>query len=633
MFIARSRTLVPHARPLVLAAALAPLFAVAQTPAPSTAFDPVIVTGTREPQLLRNSSADVLLIDAETVRDSGADSVEDLLRRYAGLQLVRNGSPGQSSGYFIRGANTNSTVVLVDGVRIGSATLGQVSFETMSLSQVERIEVLRGPASSLYGADAVGGVIQIFTRRGDGAPRITGNVAVGGHGSHEGSLGVSGSQGVFDYNASVAHEASDGVSVLRPGDQYGYYNPDADGFTRKVGTVRVGFTPAAGHRIDLHASETRLNAQYDSADVDPVTFASDASGDFRNHLKNRVAALSYRGELSPLWTTSAQLARHTDDSISGAATLSRYKTDRDQSTWQNALHLAPNQQLVLTYEHVRERVSGDVYADEPSRTNQAVVAGYSGTFGATGLEASLRHDDNSAYGTRTTGNLGASFALTKELKLRALAGTTFRAPTFNDLYFPGYGVSTIAPERGRSIELGVAWQSGESRASATVYRNKVRDLIGYEANLDGTRCPTGYLYGCADNTSRATLQGATLSAGHRWGDLNVTGTVDLLDATDDDTGQRLSRRAAHQETLAADYDLGAWTLGASVLDVGSRPDAGVRLGGYAVLDLRASWRFLPQWRLEARLLNAGDRNIEPVRDYQGLGRQAWIGVRFDTQGL
>jgi vitamin B12 transporter len=293
------------------------------------------------------------------------------------------------------------------------------------------------------------------------------------------------------------------------------------------------------------------------------------------------------------------------------------------------LHLSAGSQLVLAYEHLREKASGDVFAEPLTRSNNAFVAGYSGHFGPNGLEGSLRYDDNTVYGKNTTGSVGYSYLVTPELKLRAMAGTTFRAPTFNDLYYPGFGVPTIKPERGRSVEIGAVWQSGATSASVTVYRNKVKDLIGV-ASADV--CGPPFSFGCAANTSRATLQGATFGAAQRWGALTVRGTVDFLDAKDDSTGDRLPRRAAHQETLEATYDIGSWTAGASLLDVGSRPDGG-DLGGYATLDLRATWRFAPQWQLVGKLLNAFDHRIEPVRDYQGLGRQGWIGVRFDGAGI
>lgn len=596
-------------------------------------LDPVVVTGTREPQARSRSIGDLVVIDAETIRNSTADSVEDLIRRESGLQLVRGGGPGQATGFFLRGAGTNSTLVLVDGVRIGSASLGQAEFETLSLGQIERIEVLRGPGSSLYGADGVGGVVQIFTRRGNGAPRLTGSVAVGGERSALGDIGLSGSTDAFDYAASVGHESSRGVSTLRPNDAFGNYNPDRDGFRRNSATLRLGYTPAAGHRLGVGVLESRLRARYDAAEFDPVTFAADPSPDFINRTKTQVHSIDYRGQLSRLWTTTVQLARNVDDSTSGANAPTRYVTRRQQATWQNALALAPEQQVVVAYEHLRETVGGDVYSDEPKRHTNALVLGYTGTFAAHGLQADLRRDDNSVYGDRTTGRVGYAYELVRGLKVRALGGTTFRAPSFNDLYFPGYGVATVRPERGRSAELGVAWQGDGSRLSATVYRIDVRDLIGYQP--DRTFCPAdpAFDFGCAGNVARARLQGATLAAGHRWGGFDLRLTVDVLDARDRDTNERLPRRAAHQESVVLDYAAGAWTAGGSLLVVGARPDGGGRLGGYSVLDLRAGWRFLPRWRLEARLSNALDRDIEPIRDYQALGRQAWLGVRFDGEGL
>lgn len=623
----------PIASPCLLFAALLSSGAIAQS------LNPVVVTGTREAQPLSQSTADLVLIDATTIRNSSADSVEDLLRREAGLQITRTGGPGQSSGYFIRGVSTSGTTVLVDGVRVGSATLGQAEFEAISLSQIDHIEVLRGPASSLYGADGVGGVIQIFMRRGTASPQISGGIAIGGYRSKKADIGISGAQGGFDYAATIGRDSSRGTSAIRPGDQFGSYNPDDDGFQRNYGNLRLGYTPAAGHRIGVSVLASRLGVQYDSADYD-ANFNPVATADFRNRLSTKVGSIDYRGEISTLWTTTVQASQSTDDSTSGGATPSRFRTEREQATWQNALHFGADQQLVLAYEHLNEKVNGDGFGPERSRGNNALTAGYAGRFGASGIEASLRHDSNSAYGNNTTGNLGWNFEVVRGLTLRALAGTSFRAPTFNDLYYPFYGRNAdnspdgvgTRPEKGRNIEVGASWQSGTTAASATVYRNRVRDLIGYDPDTTGKTCPAGF-FGCANNVSRAVLTGATLTAADRFAGIDLRATVDFLDAKDADTGVRLARRAAHQESVSADYDAGRWSVGASLLDVGSRPDGNVTLGGYATVDLRAAWRVMPKWRLEAKLLNALDHRVEPVRDYQGLGRQAWIGVRFDGVGL
>jgi vitamin B12 transporter len=598
----------------------------------------VVVTGTREPQPLERSTADIVVIDADTIRRSSADSVEDLLRREAGIQITRNGGPGQNSGFFIRGASTNSTIVLVDGVRIGSATLGQAEFEAFNLAQVERIEVLRGPASSLYGADAVGGVVQIFTRRGVGEPRFSAAAAAGGYASRQGDVALSGSSRNVDYAVSVAGESSRGVSALRLGDAYGSFNPDRDGYSRGSAQLTLGVTPAPGHRVGIAAFETRLHSHFDGADFNPPAFMADPSADFQSRLTTRVTSTDYRGELTSAWTTTAQLSRSVDDLTSGGTTASRFVTRRSQMTWQNAFRIDASNQAVIAYEHLDERAAADGFASELARRNDAVVAGISAESGRHAMQADLRRDNNSAYGGDTTGRLGYSFEILSGLKLRGLAGTTFRAPTFNDLYYPNFGVPSLRPERGRSFEIGVVWKSGWSHGDVTLYRNRVRDLIGVESNVDAAgvslgRCPAGDEFGCARNVGRARLQGASLAAAQRWGAFDLNLRAELLDARNADTGERLARRAAHQESVSLRYSVESWSAAVSSLVIGSRPDAGVVLGGYGTVDVKGTWRVRPGWQLEAKVLNALDHHVEPLRDFQGLGRQAWLGLRYDSAAL
>jgi vitamin B12 transporter len=577
-----------------------------------------------------DGDAQTVVIDAETIRASTADSIEDLLRREAGMQLSRSGGPGQSAGVFIRGAAAGNTLVLVDGVRVGSATLGIASLEAIGLAQVERIEVLRGPGSSLYGADAVGGVVQIFTRRGAvGDPRWSAHAAAGGERSFEGDIGVSGMASAdIDYAAGASYARSRGVSALREGDAFGNFNPDRDGYRRNGAQLALGYAPAQGHRIGLQAVANRLNAQFDASEFAPPDFAQDASPDFRNRLRTDQVSLDYRGALTPQFTTTAQVARQSDRLQSGGNLIDRFDTVREQATWQNAWKPFEGQQLLLAVDAMREKAQSSSFVADVQRRNTAVVLGYAGRFGDHALQIDVRHDDNADFGGVNTGRIGWTMDLTRTLRLRALAGNTFRAPSFNDLYFPGYGVPGVRPERGRSVELGVAWASSGAQASATVYRNRVRDLIGYQP--DATRCPDdpAYAFGCASNVSRAQLQGATIDASLQHGPWRVRAGIDSLEARDRDTGVRLQRRAAHQESLRVEHDAGSWSAGAALLAVGARPDGGITLPAYQTVDLFARWRLAPQWRIEASVLNVGDRDVQPVRDYQQPGRQAWIGVRY-----
>jgi vitamin B12 transporter len=330
-------------------------------------LDRVIVTGTREPQPLSQSAADVVVIDAATIRDSTADSVEDLLRIEAGIQLARNGGPGQTSGYFVRGASTNGTVVLIDGVVVGSASLGQASFDALTLDQIDHIEVLRGPASSLYGANAVGGVIQIFTRRGDGPPRPTAHLAGGSYRSYLGSAGISGSQGGFDYAAMIGREASGGVSAIRPNDRVGNSNPDDDGYGRNFGNLKLGYTPAAGHRIGVNVVASVLDARYDGAEFNPPDYLPDPMPDFRNHLRSTIVAIDYNAS-SPV---------HHDPQ--GSQNIDDAKTSGDPERVQDPARAVAGRTRPMskTSNRCSLRVParegpGDVFSNEPRRNNNGL---------------------------------------------------------------------------------------------------------------------------------------------------------------------------------------------------------------------------------------------------------------------
>ncbi len=599
----------------------------------------VVITGSREPMAPERLAADVVVIEGAVLRQTTADSLADLLRREAGIQLSRNGGPGQSSGLFIRGTASQSSLVLVDGVRVGSATLGSVAVEGISLAGVERIEVLRGPASSLYGADAVGGVVNIITRSGgtgvqagvQAGMQADMRLAVGGYGSQEGSAGVRGVQGPLDFSLSLASERSDGVSALRPGDAFGNHNPDRDGYRLDTVQARAGLKPAAGHRVGLSLLRTKLNSQYDGSEFLPPSFVQDPSPDFRTRLVTSVAALDWRGVLASHWLASARVSRSEDDSRSGGTQTDRFRTVRQHLGAQLAWQTGGLGQLVAAVEQQRDQAGSTSYLGDVQRRNTALALELTGNAQAFSWQADVRRDDSSDFGAVTTARAGGSWALLPGLRLRALTGSTFRAPSFNDLYFPGYGVATLQPERGQSVELGLAWRSTETEASVTVYRNRVRDLVAYESNPANCPPDPAYSFGCAANVNRAQLQGATLAGSHRLGAFMGRMQLDVLEARDRNTGNRLPRRAAHQGTMGLDWAAGAWSAGASLLNLGARPDGGKTLAAETTLDLQAGWRLAPTWTLQAKLLNVTDRQREPARDYQGLGRQAWLVLRHEPR--
>ena len=587
----------------------------------------LVVTGTRLPMTQDLLAADVVVIERADIEASTADSLADLLRREAGVQLSRNGGPGQSTGALLRGAAAVNTIVLVDGVRIGSATLGFAQIDGLSLAQVERVEVLRGPASSLYGADAVGGVVQVFTRQAPQRPGLEAAVAAGGYGSREASLTVGGRTGPWDLTVSAGHERSRGVSAVRPNDRFGNHHPDADGYALDSAQARVGFALAPGNRIGLVLMRSRLDAQYDGSEYLPPAYAPDNSGDFRNRLTTDVAALDWQGAIRPGLSAAARASHSVDDLRTGGQVIDRFKTVRQQQSLQVNHRLGTGLDATVALERLDESAQASGFAVDPQRQSTGAVLALAGRQGSWSWQADLRRDDPSDVGPVTTGRAGLTRALTGGWRLRALAGTTFRVPSFNDLYYPGYGVATLRPERGRSVEAGLDWRGGASSAALTVYRNRVSDLIGYEANAALCPADPAYAYGCARNIARATLQGASLAAQHQLGALGLKARLEFVDAKDDSTGQRLNRRATHQSHGSAEWRQGNWTWGAHLLHLGARPDGGVMLAAETTLDLSAQWQLNRHWTLQTKLLNATDRDLQPVRDYQGLGRQAWLVLR------
>lgn len=597
--------------------------------APAWAQEQVLVTGAREPVNRQALAADVVQIDRQRIEASSADSLEDLLRREAGLQLSRNGGPGASSGVLVRGASSAQTLVLVDGVRIGAATTGQAELEALSLAQIERVEVLRGPGSSLYGADAVGGVVQIFTRNTGPRPTLRLQAAAGGLEGREWALSGATPLGPLQLSAGVSQESARGVSALRPGDRFGNFNPDDDGYTRRNLQLAASGELAPGQRLELRWLGSRLNTQYDASEFLPPSFAQDNTPDFRNRTEIASGALTWRARWNEQWRTLVRVSDQSSDARLGGRQIDAFRTDRRQSELQTTWEPAPGQQWTLALEQLREQAQSSSYLRNSARDNHAVVLAFAGRFADFATQAEIRHDDNSVYGSNTTARLGMTLPLAGGWRLRALSGSTVRAPSFNDLVFPGYGVPTLAPEQGRSHELGLSWDGTGGGAEATLFRNRVRGLIGYEP--DARRCPPdpAYAFGCASNLGRAQLQGASLSARWRAGPWTVSAGVEFLDAKDQLTGARLPRRAAHQETLAIGWREGPWSWSLQVLRVGDRPEGGKQLPGYATVDLKAAWRAAAGWSVEARLLNAGNADIEPARDYRGWPRQAWFGLRWE----
>jgi len=611
--------------PLASQAALASLALAIAAPAAhaqATAIDSIIVTATRTPTLASEVISDTVTITAEQIANSGAGSITQLLQRQRGIEVSRNGGPGSASNVFIRGANGNQSLVLVDGVRIASATTGSASWNGIPLSAIDRIEIVYGPLSTLYGADAIGGVIQLFTKQGKGAPSITASVGGGSDKTFAADAAVSGGTDQLSYSFSVSKERSDGFSATRSG-AFGF-DPDDDGYDRKSAAGQVAYRLSPGHELGATFLYTDTEADYDSRD-----FASYSTQKLSN------VSMYARNQILPFWNLLVQVSQARDKSGSFSGTgpfdVSQIDTTATTFTLQNDFRIGADNLQVL-YEHRKEEVDGTTAGLNRSRHTNAVAATYSLKRGAHLANVGVRHDNNSEYGSKTTGSVGYGYRFTSALRAEASFGTSFRAPSFNELYYPGYGNPANRPEKGRNAEAGVHYDDGTTQLGAVYYHNKLSDLL-----LNTTPCPfpntpeVTYNFGCAYNINKALLEGLSLSAERKMGNLLLTANADFQDPKDETTGKRLQRRAKRHANLIAEYDLGAVKTGAELQLSSSRYDDAAnrnRLAGYGLVNLYATWHFTQDWSALVRWNNVGDKNYELARFYQTGGSNVFAALRY-----
>ena len=605
--------------PLALAAAFPSL---AQTLVAQAATEKelheTVVTATRVEQPLSDLVADVSIIDSTTLQRSGAVSVAEVISRMPGVQITSNGGPGSNASVFVRGGDNRFTAVYIDGVRVDSQSTGGVTWEQIPLSQIDRIEVLRGPAAAVYGSDAVSGVIQLFTKKGEGKPAPYVGVGFGNQGTRTAEAGISGSAGAVDYSLGVSHERSDGFNA-RP---IPTANPDDDGYKRTSGNARIGWNFAPGQRIQASLLASNLNSQYD----DGLTLTADD----RNHHQLRAAALSWDAKWTDNYSTQVQV-NQSDSKYSSEPNFYMTETTVRSFLFQNEYRLGVHR-FTAALERREDELHnpatafvGDLKRD---RSQNAIALGYGLKAGAHTLQANLRRDDDSEFGGKTTGSLAYGYAINSEWRVTAAGGTSFRAPT---LYhrFSEYGDATLKPESGRNFEIGTRWTRGSSSAGVVAYRNRVRNLIVY--GPAGT-CPS--TWGCYGSVGRAEYEGVTLSAAHKLGPVSLNGSVDFQNPHDLDTGRQLARRSKRYAKLGADTVVAGWTVGAEMNAASRRYDSSSgnnMLGGYTVFNLYTSTQVARDFTLLARINNLADKDYQLARNYATPGRTFYVGLKWAPQ--
>lgn len=594
----------------VPALALAAASASAQTE-----LDSVVVTATRTEARVAPAVADITVLDREAIERAEGRTLVELLARESGIQLANNGGAGKTSSLFMRGLQPRHMLLLVDGVRVGTAIFGSPSLDNLPLESVERIEIVRGPLSSLYGSDAVGGVIQIFTRRGTQGMRGNAKLGVGSNSFGQAAGGVAFGDGRFDGALQVQHTETRGFSATNERAQFGNFNADRDGFNQNAGTLNLGWQLTSGWRLDGLVLESNGITRVDDG----------PDADARVKLRNAVQSIKLSGQVNDGWKTRVKLSRSVDvynalASASSFTDLGPATSVQRQLGWENEVATPIGTALALV-----ERVEQDIDTPgEPytvrSRSIDAVALGLNGSHAGHSWQASLRNDRNSQFGHETTGAAGYAWQFAPAWRAGASLGTSFVAPSFALLYYPfGFGNPNLEPEHGRHAELNLHWTSDEHQLGLAWYAHRVRGFI------TSGQAPVNLPY--------ARIRGVTLAYEGRVADIALGAALDHVNARDQD-GEPLVRRAKNTLRVQADRQFGAFSAGASLNAVSSRFDLDetgdpvVRLPGYATLDLRADWRFAPEWRLGLALNNIGDRAYESVVGYNQPGREVYLTLRW-----
>jgi vitamin B12 transporter len=614
----------------IVASLIVLAFASPSYSAENIELDDVVVTASRVAQPRENVIADVTVIDAEEIQRTGQSTLVELLGQQSGIEITSSGGAGTISSIFMRGTNSGHVVVLIDGMRVDSATLGSTALENLPIGQIDKIEILRGPATSLYGQDAIGGVIQIFTKKGDGAVKFNANLGYGTYNTKRADAGVSGSINNTRFALNVSSLDTRSFSAI---DTKNKDYSDNDPYRNLAFSGNISHLIEPGNEIGFQFLHSDGTVHFDnSCPLFDVSFNCVTTPfDSRSDPKQYSYALFSNNQFTDFWLSKVRIGEGVDESrtfdVTSVAGGDYYKTRQFQINWQNDFKL-PAGVLTLLYDGLEQRINSTVSYDVKKRTNDGLVASYLLNEDAHSFQASIRHDNNSQFGNKTTGNIGYGFSFTPEWRATASYGTAYKAPTFNDLYFPGFGNPKLNPEQSRNIEASLRYHASDTAASATVYRNKINNLIGFD-NVTNS----------VININKASIEGLSLNVSQRLGNFNLVVNVDFQAPEDNKTDNLLVRRANRHASANASYSWGDWRFGAETIASSIRYNDSANslvLNGYAIVNATVDYKFNKDWSAQARANNIFDKNYTLGKDFGGEayntpGANLFFNIRYQPE--
>ena len=614
---------------------LVPFFAISSVNAEEVQdVENIIVTESRIPTIVSESLSAISIITKEDIERYQASDLYDLMARLPGVSMLRNGARGSATSLSIRGNQGDHSLFLVDGVRIGSATLGSATLGLINTNSIERIEVVRGPKSNLYGADAIGGVVNIITRDAADMDSLQVKTSVGSNGTKETTLSAGTTQGKSSYSAVFNAYETDGIDSTY---DTSFLHGDDDGHENDSIALRYGYEINDDAKLSLSYNSNDSSTDYDSGcskweEVSGVWVQEQFECYIYNETKITSLSSSLDLDVTDRWSTNFQLGKSTDNAeeLSPNVDLADFSLDgifnttKTEATWFNAIELEADTILSLGLDYQKDEIDSSNAYDITSRDNKAAFLQYK--FKSDGADVSFgaRRDDNEQFGAHTTTSFMAGQNVSDNMRLNFSYGEGFKAPTFNDLYYPGSGNPNFVPEQSKNIELGFNANWGDSVANVTLFNNRLENLIQYNFATWST-----------DQTAEVEITGVELSLETELSGwiVGLSGTV--LNPEDKSTGNLLRRRAERSASLDGDYSGGNYGFGFTVYSQSHTFDNAantVRFGGYTTLALRANFDLSDNWKVKVNANNLTDKEYVTASgflgNYRSMGRELLFTVTY-----
>jgi len=577
--------------------------------APQQELNPVVVTATRTAQTADETLASVTVITRDDIERSQSQDLFEVLRTQAGVDIARTGNAGGDVSLFLRGTNSNHTLTLIDGVRASSATTGKFSLTALDLSQVERIEIVRGPRASLYGSDAIGGVIQIFTRKSTGF-RI--RAEGGSFGTKKLDFGLGGGDKIkYSLNASL--KDIDGYSATNENNVFSY-DPDKDSFKAKNLSFSLGLPITEKINIDFTTWYNNNETEFDTGVSDNI---------------NKTSNLKLNYATNTAWSQSYSIGYASDETQTDSPfVLSSIFSERKIFDWQNDIVIGTQHLITAGINYYEDQVdnfdngTNSLVFDEKI-DNSAIYTNWQTAFGKNDFQLGLRYDDHSEFGSEPTGHIAWGRQIDK-VKVRASYGTAFKAPTVNELFHPGFfgsfaGNPDLQAETSGSFEIGANHAfSKAQRFDVSIYDTRIEDLIAFE----GTNSQ-------AINIGEASIRGLELGYTFNNNIWVIQGNFTLQDATNEDTNSPLLRRADQKMAVNVSHSIKkTGNIAAELILSSDRPDIGTQLPGYGVLNMSTNYPISKKLMLQGRIENLFDKEYETVSGYNTAARSAFVALQY-----